>query len=82
MSLVTAAAQLLNEAGVSTKDILQAAGVDREGAIKQLANELGVDLASLVGPTDMFEGAQPVEISPDEVNQIRAGLEVLNRTFQ
>jgi hypothetical protein len=83
MSIATAAAALLNEAGVGAAEILREAGVDREGAIRQIASELGVDLQELVSPTDMFGGrGQPVEITESDVAQVRAGLEVLNRTFQ
>lgn len=79
MSLATIAAQLLNEAGVSANDILSEAGVDRAGAVKSLASQLGVDLSDLV-PTPEREGT-PVEITDADVNKVREGLSVLNRAF-
>ena len=83
MSLATITAALLQEAGVSADDILREAGVDREGAIKRLASELGVDLTKLVSPTDLFgDRGQAVEVSDEDVQKVRDGLAVLNRTFQ
>jgi len=80
MSLATIAAALLNEAGVSADDILSEAGVDRAGAIKSLASQLGVDLNDLAD-TPEREGT-PVEITDAEVAKVREGLAVLNRAFQ
>lgn len=80
MSLARAAAQLLNEAGVSADDILSEAGVDRAGAIKSLASKLGVDLNDLTDGPDLSRG-QPVEIEDADVAKVREGLAVLNRAF-
>ena len=81
MSLATIAAQLLNEAGVKADDILRDAGVDREGAIRTLADRLGVNLNDLADKPNLPEG-QPVEISDSDVAKVREGLAVLNRAFQ
>jgi hypothetical protein len=80
MSLATITAQLLSEAGVTADDILKEAGVDRQGAIKKLANDLGVDLGSLVGER-LTDRGTPVEISDADVAKVREGLSVLNRAF-
>lgn len=79
MSLATAAANLLNEAGISADDILSEAGVDRNSAVKELASKLGVDLTNLV-PTPELQGT-PVEITDSDVAKVREGLAVLNRAF-
>ena len=76
MSLANTAAQLLKEAGVTPDDILNAAGVDRQGAVRKLASELGVDLNDLA-----TQEGQPVEISDADVAKVRDGLAVLNRAF-
>lgn len=78
MSLATITAQLLNEAGVSADDILREAGVDRAGAIRSLAGELGVDLNQLA-QSELRE--QAVEITDADVAKVREGLAVLNRAF-
>lgn len=80
MSLSTIAAQLLDEAGVSADDILADAGVDRKGAIKALAAQLGVDINELADTPAQREGT-PVEITDAEVAAVRSGLSVLNRAF-
>lgn len=80
MSLATITAQLLNEAGVTADDILNQAGVDRAGAIKQLAQRLDVNLSDLVPAPAQKEGV-PVEITDADVNKVREGLAVLNRAF-
>jgi hypothetical protein len=74
MSLATIAAQLLNEAGVTADDILSEAGIDREGAVKQLAERLGVDLVTA-------PAAEAVEVTNEDVAKVREGLAILNRTF-
>lgn len=77
MSLARAAAQLLQEAGVQPSDILEAAGVNREQAIRQLAEGLGVDLGSLAA-----EGRGEVrEVNDSDVAKVREGLAILNRAF-
>ena len=80
MSLATIAAQLLNEAGVTADDILNQVGVDRQGAIKQLAERLDVDLSDLV-PTPTQKDGVPVEVTDADVKKVREGLAVLNRAF-
>jgi hypothetical protein len=74
MSLATIAAQLLNEAGVTADDILSEAGIDREGAVKQLAERLGVDLVTA-------PAAEAVEVTNEDAAKVREGLAILNRTF-
>ena len=81
MSLATITAALLNEAGVSADDILSEAGVDRAGAIKSLASQLGVDINDLADAPAQRDGT-PVEITDAEVAKVREGLAVLNRAFQ
>ena len=81
MSLITLTAQLLNEVGVSAADILNEAGVDRESAIKRLANELGVDVNELADDPTRGRG-EVREITDSDVRKVRDGLEVLNRAFQ
>lgn len=80
MSLATIATQLLNEAGVTAEDILRDAGVDRAGAVKTLAERLGVDLNDLVDGPDLSRGT-PVEVSDADVAKIREGLATLGRIF-
>lgn len=79
MSLATVAVQLLNEAGVRPEDILREAGVDREGAVRTLAERLDVDI------NDLADGPQlsgtPVEVDEAEVAKVREGLAVLGRIF-
>ena len=80
MSLARAAQKFLNEAGVSSADILAEAGVDREGAIRQLASKLGVNLNDLVDAPAQKAG-QAVEITDAEQASVKAALSVLNRAF-
>lgn len=80
MSIAGIMATLAREAGVSVEDILNEAGVDRAGAVRTVANQLNVDLNDLADAPD-FGSAQPVEITDEEVAQVRKGLEVLNRAF-
>lgn len=80
MGLATIAAALLNEAGVDAEDILGEAGVDRKGAVRQLASGLGVDLNDLVEPANDPRGI-PVEVTEEDVERVRQGLRVLNRIF-
>lgn len=75
MSLAAITAQLLREAGVSADDILREAGVDREGAVKLLADSLGVELVDPSARGDLRE------IDPSDVAKIREALPVLNRAF-
>jgi hypothetical protein len=74
MSLAAITAQLLKEAGVTADDILREAGVDREAAVKQLAEQLGVELVQA-------RPAEAVEIGDADVAKVREGLAVLNRAF-
>lgn len=74
MGIATLAAQLLEEAGVTADDILSEAGIDRELAVKELAERLGVDLVT--APT-----AEAVEVTNEDVAKVREGLAVLNRAF-
>lgn len=80
MSIATIMAALAREAGVSIEDILSEAGVDREGAVRTVASQLGVDINALADAPD-FGGATPVEITDSDVAKVREGLAVLNRTF-
>lgn len=80
MSLATITAQLLKEAGVGADDILREAGVDRQGAIRKLADELGVDLGELVGDR-LADRGDLREVSDADVAKVREGLAVLNRAF-
>lgn len=79
MSIATIMATLAREAGVSVEDILGEAGIDREGAVRTVAAQLGVDLNKLATPD--FGGAKPVEITDEDVAKVREGLAVLNRAF-
>lgn len=77
MGLATVAAQLLREAGITPEQILGEAGVDREGAVRELADKLNVNLAELVELP-----GQAVPIEQADVDKVREGLAVLNRAFQ
>ena len=79
MSIATATAAILSEAGISARDILNDAGVDSADAIKALADKLGVNLNDLVEAPAQPEAA--VEIQPVDVEKVREGLAVLNRAF-
>ena len=79
MSIATATAAILSEAGISARDILNEAGVDSADAIKALADKLGVNLNDLVEAPAQPEAA--VEIQPVDVEKVREGLAVLNRAF-
>lgn len=79
MSLATIAAQLLNEAGVTPEAILREAGVDREGAVRTLAERLGVDINDLADGPELH--GTPVEVDDTDVAKVREGLAVLGRIF-
>lgn len=80
MGIATSLATFANNIGITVDDVLKEAGVDREGAIRNLAATLGVDLTKLAGGPDLSKGV-PVEITEADVNKVREGLAVLNRTF-
>lgn len=81
MSLATLTAALLNEAGVTPDDILREAGVDRAGAIKQLATKLGVDINDLADQPDLSSRGDVREVTDADVAKVRDALGVLNRAF-
>lgn len=78
-NLAIAAARLLQEAGVSQADILSAAGVDSETAVRQLAEGLGVDLNTLADPAQRGDVR---EVTNADVAKVREGLAILTRAFQ
>lgn len=80
MSLARAAAQLLNEAGIQPDDILREAGVDRAGAIRQLASKLGVNINDLADAPARPEG-DVREVNDADVAKVRDALGILNRAF-
>jgi hypothetical protein len=80
MSIATSLASLAREAGVTVEDILREAGVDREGAIRNLASGLGVDLNELADSPEL-PGAL-IEVTDEDVQKVREGLTVLSRIFQ